>query len=200
MAKVDGPLMSVEARGKIADALVFFPWKGRHVVRRWLKPEQPNTVDQGYVRSAMYAIGKFVSKILCLAKTSALDSVLYALYTDKAPNGLNWNAYACQGFLGLCTAGGAFVTASFTALIAEYSAITAAVKSIWDAAATTVGLADFAFEYGYTDNIPAGCQLYFGALGCYINSVSAGAPYNTYPSGWASADVVALRDDMTTDA
>ena len=41
MAKVDGPLLSLEARGKVADAIVFFPWKGRHVVRQWLKPTNP---------------------------------------------------------------------------------------------------------------------------------------------------------------
>jgi len=41
MAKVDGPLFSLEARGKIGQAIVFFPWKGRHAVRRWLKPTNP---------------------------------------------------------------------------------------------------------------------------------------------------------------
>jgi len=197
MAKVDGPLMSLEARGKVADAIVFFPWKGRHVVRQWLKPTNKMSTLQGYVRAALYAIGKWVKEIACVAKADAVDSKVYSLNTDKAPAGLNWNAFAAQGFLNRLQAAGTFVTASFAALVAAFSALGTDVLTAFKTNATALGMADFAFDYGYTTNIEAGCQLYFGALGCYYNSIQASAPYNTIPDSWAASDVDAFKTDMT---
>ena len=51
MAKVTGPLFSVDARGKIADTLVFMGWRGLKTVRRWLKPANPRTAKQLLTRS-----------------------------------------------------------------------------------------------------------------------------------------------------
>jgi len=196
MAKVDGPLMSLEARGKIADAVVFFPWKGRHVVRQWLKPTQKNSTKQGYVRAALYAIGKWVSQIFCVAQADAADSKVYSLNTVAAPAGMNWNAFAAQGFLNLLQSAGTFITGSFTALVAAYSSLATDVLTAFQTNATALGMADFAFDYGYTTNIEAGCQLYFGALACYYNSIQASAPYNTIPDSWAASDVDAFKTDM----
>ncbi len=50
MAKVVGPLMSLEARGKIGDALVAFVWKGRNVMRSWTIPSNPRSVGQTVAR------------------------------------------------------------------------------------------------------------------------------------------------------
>jgi hypothetical protein len=197
MAKVDGPLMSLGARGKIADAIVFFPWKGRHVVRQWLKPTQPNSTLQGYVRSALYAVGKWVKKITSTSGGDAVDSKIYSLNTAAVPAGLNWNAFAAQGFLNLCQSAGTFKTASFTALIAAYSALATGVLTAFKTNATALGMQDFAFDYGYVTNIEAGCQLYLGALACYWNSIQASAPYNTAVGSWVASDVDAFKTDMT---
>ena len=198
MAKVDGPLMSLEARGKIADAIVFFPWKGRHAVRQWLKPTQPQTTLQGYVRAAVYAIGKWVKQILSVSQGNAVNSKVYSLCTVAVPAGTNWNAWIAQQFLGLLGAAGTFVTASFTALVAAYSSLATDVLTAFKTNATALGMADFAFDYGYTTNIEAGCQLYFGALACYYGSIQASAPYNTIPDSWAATDVNNFKTDMTT--
>ncbi len=179
MAKVDGPLMSLEARGKIADAIVFFPWKGRHAVRQWLKPTNPMNPLQGYVRVALRAIGKEISKIACLSKGSALDSKLYTGIIAKTPAGQIWNAFHGQGLLALSIVAGAFSTTAFAALVAKYS--THSAKASWDAEATSLGLVDNAFPYGYTTNLSAGCQLFFGALAAYANSASWGAAYTLDP-------------------
>ena len=196
MAKVDGPLMSLEARGKIADAVVFFPWKGRHAVRQWLKPTQKNSTLQGYVRASLYAIGKWIKEIFCVAQDDAVDSKVYSLNTAKAPAGMNWNAFAAEGFLNLLQSAGTFKTASFTALVAAYSSLATAVLTAFKTNATALGMADFAFDYGYVTNIEAGCQLYFGALACYYNSLLASAPYNTIPDSWAASDVDEFKTDM----
>jgi hypothetical protein len=196
MAKVDGPLMSLEARGKIGDAIVFFPWKGKHVVRQWLKPTQPNSTLQGNVRAALYAIGKWIKKIMSVSGGDGVDSKVYSLNTAKAPAGVNWNAFAAQGFLDRLQSAGTFKTASLLALVSAYSALATTVLTAFKTNATALGMADFAFNYGYTTNIEAGCQLYFGALACYYNSIQASAPYNTIPDSWAVTDVNAFKSDM----
>lgn len=53
MAKVNMPLMSAEARGKLADSIVFFPWKGIAAVRQWVVPANPKTSDQQTQRGHM---------------------------------------------------------------------------------------------------------------------------------------------------
>lgn len=201
MAKVDGPLFSLEARGKIGDAMVFFPWKGRHVVRQWLKPTNPKSVLQGYVRGSMKAIGKFVSKILCISKGSALDSLLYADATSSADAGMNWNAWLGGGFLDALQDAGSFQTSDFNNYISEYSTdLHTTVKAAFDSEATILALEDFAMAYGYTTSIPAGLQLYFGAIACYKKTVSNASPFNVAPVSWDIADVTTLEQAMTTDA
>lgn len=201
MAKVDGPLFSLEARGKVGDAIVFFPWKGRHVVRQWLKPTNPKSSLQGYVRASLKAIGKFISGILCIAKGSALDSLLYADATSSADAGMNWNAWLGEGFLDALQVANAFKTTAFNNFISEYSTdLHTTVKGPFDTLASALGFEDFAMAYGYTTSIPAGLQLYFGAIACYKKTVSNASPWNVNPVSWAPADVTTLQQGMTTNA
>lgn len=57
MAKLKAPLLSLGASGKIADTLVFFPWKGLNAVREYVIPSNPKTDPQntqrGYVTAAV---------------------------------------------------------------------------------------------------------------------------------------------------
>jgi len=57
MAKLVAPLFSLGARGKLGDALVFFPWKGLHAVRTYVVPANPNSAGQqtqrGYLTAAV---------------------------------------------------------------------------------------------------------------------------------------------------
>jgi len=201
MAKVDGPLFSLEARGKIGDAVVFFPWKGRHVVRQWLKPTNPQSSLQGYVRGALKAIGKFISKILCISKGSALDSLLYADCTSSVDAGMNWNAWLAGGYLDALQVAGVFKTTAFTNFVEEYStSINTTVKAVFDSVAATLGLEAFTMGYGYTTEIPAGLQLYLGAVACYKKTVSNASPWNVDPASWDTADVTTLLGAMTSDA
>lgn len=201
MAKVDGPLFSLEARGKIGDAIVFFPWKGRHVVRQWLKPTNPESALQGYVRAAMKAIGKFISKIQSLSGDDSFDSLVYADCTSSADAGMNWNAWLAGGFLEALQVAGAFKTSNFTAFVEEYSSsISSTVKSAFDTAASTLGLESFAMAYGYETAIPGGLQLYFGAVACYKKTISNASPWNVDPVSWDTADVLMLGTAMTTNA
>lgn len=59
MAKVKGPLFSLDARGKIADTLVYMGWKGLQTVRQYVIPSNPNSANQqtqrGYFSDAVDA-------------------------------------------------------------------------------------------------------------------------------------------------
>jgi len=193
MAKVQGPLFSLEARGKVADSVVFFPWKGRHVVRQWLKPTNPQSTLQGYVRAALKAIARWIKKV-------AIPSNIYEYATAACPAGLNWNAWLMQGYLNLNQVGGVFNTASFEAIIDEYnnslhSDTDYVLKDLFESKASALGLEDFAMNYGYTSNISKGMQLYFGAKACYEQGIHTAGPYTKDPVSWNSDDLETFYSD-----
>lgn len=55
MAKVTAPLFSFGARGKLANTLVYFPWKGIDAVRSYVVPSNPQSAGQQTQRSYMTA-------------------------------------------------------------------------------------------------------------------------------------------------
>ncbi|MDD5505096.1 MAG: hypothetical protein PHV77_07380 [Candidatus Omnitrophica bacterium] len=195
MAKVTGPLMSLSASGKVADAVVFFPWKGRHVVRMWLTPTNKKTDLMGYLRAAMRAIGKQTSKIANIVGGGAVDSKLYLGLAAVTPAGQIWNAQNAKGLMDLFASGGAFQTASMLAAISEYS--THSHKTALDTQATALGLEDYAFSYGYTTSIPAGCVLYFGLKSAYALGASWGTDYTLDPSTAAASAIDAFATAHT---
>ncbi len=50
MALVKAPLFSLDARGKIANTLVYAIWKGLNYCREYVIPFNPNTADQQTIR------------------------------------------------------------------------------------------------------------------------------------------------------
>ena len=73
MAILKAPLFSFGASGKLADALVFFNWKGLDVVRKYVVPSNPNTALQttqrGYVTAGVAMIHTAQARV-----ASALNS------------------------------------------------------------------------------------------------------------------------------
>jgi len=53
MALVNGPLFSLQASGKLADAIVFSRWKGRPYVREAVTPSNPKSAAQVAMRACM---------------------------------------------------------------------------------------------------------------------------------------------------
>lgn len=53
MAKVRGPLYSIDARGAVASSMVYGGWKGIKWCRGWVLPQNPKTVLQVKVREIM---------------------------------------------------------------------------------------------------------------------------------------------------
>jgi len=188
MAKVSGPLLSIEARGKIAEALVFFPWKGRHLVRQWLKPANPKRDLQGYVRCALKIIGKAIARIQNLGDPTPVASYLYTKLTSLAPASLPWNAYFAKQVLEDLKSAGSFKTGSFTDMSALYS--THSNVAAFSTDATLLLLSDFIFDYGYTTSNDAGFLLYMAAHAAQKLQI---AGFTTALADWVASDVNNLK-------
>jgi len=57
MARVTGPLMSIDASGTLAGAIVFAKWRGRNYVRRHAIPANPRSPAQLAARSIIAFLG-----------------------------------------------------------------------------------------------------------------------------------------------
>lgn len=88
MAKLKGPLFSFDARGKLANSLVFMKWKGISDVRQHVIPANPKTTAQttqrGYMTSA---VALWHSSVWILADLTAWN--LLATINAKILSGFN---------------------------------------------------------------------------------------------------------------
>ena len=128
MARVTGPLMSMEASGTIGQTLTFANWVGRQYVRRWTRPANPQTADQMVQRNAFSVIGVGVSQAnKCLQVNSSTTKTDEQAFRDKTPSGMRWNGYTQK----VLTRSGA---AGYNAAKAAWNALTD--KTQWE---TTAG-------------------------------------------------------------
>jgi hypothetical protein len=190
MAKVTGPLFSIEARGKIADAMVHFPWKGLNVVRGWVKPANKKSPDQGDIRLMLGGLGAAM-------KRPDVGSMYQEDLLSLAEGVQTWNsAFVKFGIQNV------FVDiAGFEADHALYVAHSA--KDSWDSVAAVLGFIDYEIEYSGTALIyEAGFQLYMLArVAIAIHAEQSAlfnrAPYLTALASWNSGNVGAMNADMT---
>jgi hypothetical protein len=101
MAKVTGPLMSLDASGGFASTLVFGKWKGRNTVRQLVTPSNPQTQSQENGRNAVRVVGTIQHWV-----NFALNKGSGRLVTDKTaliaktPAGQAWNGYLSKFMIG----------------------------------------------------------------------------------------------------
>lgn len=192
MAKVDGPLFSLEARGKVGDAMVFFPWKGRHAVRRWLKPTNPDDIDQRLIRQKLFAIGKAVKAVITAGDVLPDGAALVTAVKAKMGATDIWNAFLVKSALTDLA-----VDASFTALSAAIFATS--ITANWAAAAALLGLETIvSTSPGVATDISPELQLAMAAYAAYKMELSdATTIFSTYPSAWGSNLVTLFAADFT---
>lgn len=132
MAKVTGPLMSMDASGKFGDALVFGKWKGRNVVRQYTRPANPQTALQTDTRNALrvLAAGQAFAAATALKRSGETVTDLDELKAS-APAGQAWNGYLVKSGIG---AG----LVNFDAADTAYAALSAPQKDAWDTAAAAL--------------------------------------------------------------
>ena len=73
MAKVKAPLMSLEARGAIGQAVVYFPWKGLNAVRKYVIPTNPKSTAQNTHRARLTSAVSLIHEAIQQA-THPLDA------------------------------------------------------------------------------------------------------------------------------
>ena len=174
MARVTLPLLGVEATGKLGQAIVYMPIPhardGLTSVRKWLKPKNPKSEDQGDVRLRTKAIGYGLSFI---GSTSTLLTQLKA----ATPAGNIWNAYFLKKIFGPD-----FVNID-AALVAWD---TAANSAKWTAVANSLGILDCDIDYASIAPITKGEILFCHAAAAYDLGLAI-APAE--PQDMTSADV-----------
>lgn len=185
MAKVSGPLFSLEARGKIADAVVYFPWKGLHVVRQWLIPANPQSTDQGDQRLICGALGR-ANSVVGTANAFAAE---VRAYMDA---GLTWPAAIVKYMIDNIINDGT----AWDALVTEYEAHTAVADFNTEAAALNIQQLDVAYK-GCSDLAAPGAILYCLAkfsTGWELLGTKGfqRTPYTTALASWALAQIQAM--------
>lgn len=131
MAKVTGPLMSMDATGSYGGSLVFGKWKGRNTVRQLVKPANPQTAGQTTARNRTRVTGAMQNWVN-LTTMKAPGQTL----TDKdrikavTPGGQAWNGFLTASIIG---AGGLSYDAAQTA----FAALQAGEKAAWEAEAAS---------------------------------------------------------------
>ena len=92
MAKVNAPLFSFNAAGKLANSLVYFGWKGLDVVRSYVIPANPKTAAQttqrGYLTEAVAKIHACLA--LAVHPLDADDKAAYAVLASTRANPRTW--------------------------------------------------------------------------------------------------------------
>ncbi len=90
MARVSGPLMSLDASGKFADTMVASIWKGRNYMRKYVIPSNPNTAAQSSHR------GIFADAVAAWKTAPATDSDIDTDTLQTSKEGWNTAAGNCS--------------------------------------------------------------------------------------------------------
>lgn len=138
MAKIRGPLFSMDASGSISNLV--FDRRGHAYFKRQRQDAQ--TPAQGDVRQAMMVAQKCVS--VCGETTRQQ-------LKTKTDDPAHWNAYLTGKILGP-------KRSRFTAALAEYNS--EGVMPGWETAAQSIGIEETVVPYANQDTISPGAQLF----------------------------------------
>jgi len=189
MAKLTGPLFSLDARGKLGSALVFIGWKGIKTVRQWLKPANPQSAGQGDVRIVLGGLGRGMGKV---GVDSEIHSQLKTL--DLIPDQQSKQSYLVQYIKDNYLAGtGATFTAAYVAMLAELTGHTR--YSVFLSAADDLNIVAFDLDY-------ASIAEFNKALGIYLLAKATialnftGSPYSIALASWSTNNIAEYTADF----
>jgi len=154
MAKVTGPLMSLDASGTVANTTTFSKWKGRNYVRLRVIPFNTDTALQQAVRSALGTLAKAARAVLTAAQDvadPAVGSPFYVAAVGVAPSNQSWISYMQS-----------VMYASYAAILVEWAAVSAPDKAFYETEAGIQGLSAYTDKAGVAHT--AGSQLFFLAF------------------------------------
>jgi hypothetical protein len=190
MAKVKGPLFSLEASGKLADSIVFFPWKGLHVVRQLTIPTNPQSVHQGDIRLILGALGRACSVVASDCDYSN-EIKLYAV------SGQTWVSTLIKYMIDNQVNDGT----AWDALVTEYEAHSASSDFDDEAGDLEITQLDVSYK-GCADLAAPGAILYllakYATVMQTINSARFNMePYTTALASWTLSDIQAMVADFS---
>lgn len=162
MAKVTGPLFSLSASGKFADALVYYMLGDQAVVRELVEPANPQTPAQMEHRSQFGALTKGAKAIVNTVTIEAL----------KAYSNEPWNWRTAVIKYGL---------EGWNEANAAYSVLTVSEQTNWNTAALALGIQSYELD-AYT--ITAGAIFFNTAYGLSLIGVDE-APDGTNFATWS---------------
>ncbi len=106
MAKLKGPLFSLQAAGQIAKTLVYFPWKGLNVAREYVVPANPKTALQttqrGYLTDAVALVHTAMAD--ATNPLASIDQVAYSTLASAKGRIITWFNQAVKLFLDVIRA------------------------------------------------------------------------------------------------
>ncbi|MBA7711911.1 hypothetical protein ES703_120878 [subsurface metagenome] len=107
MAKLKAPLMSLGASGKLADTLVFFPWKGINCVREYVIPANPKTALQIAQRAWITEAVAYIHTAMADATNplKSIDQVAYAALASAKGRIITWFNQAVKLWIDTSVAG-----------------------------------------------------------------------------------------------
>lgn len=189
MAKVFGPLHSDDARGKLANSMVFMGWKGIKTVRAYITPANPQEEAQGNIRTVIGGLGRAVGKV---SVNEDYDVKLKAL--EVIPAQQSKQSFLVQYIKDNYIAGkGATMTGNYKSILAEFTGATA--YTAFQGAGSTCGIANFSLDYDTIATFDKGLGVYLLAKTAIALGFT-GSPYTKTLAKWTGAHVDKLVSDM----
>lgn len=101
MVKLKGPMMSLDASGKLADAIVFAKWKGRNYARALVTPSNPQSGGQVGMRAMLKMLSQYWTNINAAHRASWNDTADAAVISQFNAF-VGYNLKRWRNFLGPC--------------------------------------------------------------------------------------------------
>jgi len=181
MAKVTGPLFSLDARNAIGKAIVYSYWKGVNYVRARVIPKNPKEDDQAEVRTYLGAVGKNGKAMQRATVALPVESALITQVKAVTPADQSWMSYFAKTQIGSAMA-------AIKAAIIAYAALETAPKALWVTGAAAVPLTGFDVGYGEIEPITGAEQLFISATAAYGLGLEIAA---SDPAEWGVTEITA---------
>lgn len=185
MAKVTGPLMSLDASGTVGKTAVFSKWKGQNYVRLRVTPMNRQTSDMQNVRIKCGGMG-YACSFVTRDVPGEGNVGFYSDAKAAAPAGQSWISFAMKQLLGANMS-------TFDGKATAYTSVNPTNQGYYATAAANLGLTAFSIAVvGTVTSIVAAEILYHLAWFAHTDLDGAGSIFATDPDDASAAELANL--------